>query len=394
MSQKPHLGEIDLVRGLAILGVLLVHSTAWATVYMAESKYYGVYNFFNIFFKFGTTTFIFLSSFVLFYNYYPQKLTWQRTVRFYRNRLLYILLPYVVFSVFYFVYKWDLEGRAWHFPAMLQDFGMKLLTGDAFYHLYFVFISVQFYILFPFLLMLMQRFRKLAAHAIWIGLAVAWGFIVLNHYEWHVPNRGSWAPTYFAQFFLGAWLGIYFDKVRAWLKPQERKTARLRAAVPILLHVVWIAAGFVQVYMWHSMRSGSARYSALLLDAVWILYTCLTALVLMHFALRLRHRNSIVPACLTSLGKLSFGIYLLHPFILNRYERFPILKSGQAWIHHLWYAGGFIFTLFVTWALVYAAYRWLPLSWIAFGRNPLKNRKDKKSLKQKETPVKPAAPAG
>lgn len=362
---------------------------------MTESKYYGVYNFINIFFKFGTTTFIFLSSFVLFYNYYPQKLTLQRIVRFYRNRLLYILLPYVVFSGFYFVFKWDLEGRGWNIGAMLPDFGMKLLTGEAFYHLYFVFISVQFYILFPLLLFLFQRFRPLAVHAFWIGLVLEWGFILLNQYEWHLANRGSWAPTYFCHFFLGAWLGIHFERIQAWLHPAERKTARRRAAVLALLRILWLASGFVHVALWYKMRHDGVVYSALLFDAFWIAYTFLTALVLMDFAFRFsRLETSALPAWLRSLGSVSFGVYLLHPYILTKYERFPILGSGEAWIRHLWYAGGFVFTLTVTWALVYAAYRWLPMSWIAFGRNPLKTRDGEKQGKQRDLPAKPSAPAG
>ena len=78
MERRAKLNEIDIVRGLAILGVLMVHSTSFATVDMLHNRMFGVYNFLNIFSKIGTTTFILLSSFVLFYNYYPQPLTVQR----------------------------------------------------------------------------------------------------------------------------------------------------------------------------------------------------------------------------------------------------------------------------------------------------------------------------
>jgi peptidoglycan/LPS O-acetylase OafA/YrhL len=75
MERRAKLTEIDIVRGIAIIGVIMVHATSAAIANMMGDNLYGVYNFLNIFFKIGTTSFIFLSSFVLFYNYYPKPLT-------------------------------------------------------------------------------------------------------------------------------------------------------------------------------------------------------------------------------------------------------------------------------------------------------------------------------
>ncbi|MFD1957489.1 acyltransferase family protein [Paenibacillus thailandensis] len=101
-AKRPKLPELQLLRGMAILGVLSVHSTSFATADMTGSRLYFVYNFFNIFMKYGTPTFIFLSSFALFYNYYGRPLDRALVASFYRKRLLYILLPYLLFSIFYF----------------------------------------------------------------------------------------------------------------------------------------------------------------------------------------------------------------------------------------------------------------------------------------------------
>src|SRR5689334_12879602 len=69
LNKKERLPQLDIYRALAILGVLHVHATSFATVDAIDSRFYYIINFLNIFFKYGTPSFIFLSSFVLFYNY-------------------------------------------------------------------------------------------------------------------------------------------------------------------------------------------------------------------------------------------------------------------------------------------------------------------------------------
>jgi len=65
-AKKEKVPELQVVRAFAIIGVIAVHSTSSATLQMTESHYYFFYNFLNIFLKFGTSTFIALSAFVLF----------------------------------------------------------------------------------------------------------------------------------------------------------------------------------------------------------------------------------------------------------------------------------------------------------------------------------------
>lgn len=110
MDKRAKITEIDLVRGFAMMGVLMVHATSFATVQMRGDDFFGLYNFLNIFSKVGTTTFIFLSSFVLFYNYYHRPFKGRDLARFFKNRLMYILVPYLLFSVLFFTVAWYHRG--------------------------------------------------------------------------------------------------------------------------------------------------------------------------------------------------------------------------------------------------------------------------------------------
>ena len=106
MGKPDYIAELDLVRAFAIIGVIIVHATALTVVTLdPQSSLYGFYHLLNIAFKYGTPTFIFLSSFVLFLNYYHRPLDAALIKRFYTRRLLHVVLPYVIISILYFAVK-------------------------------------------------------------------------------------------------------------------------------------------------------------------------------------------------------------------------------------------------------------------------------------------------
>ncbi|MEK3734406.1 MULTISPECIES: acyltransferase [Paenibacillus] len=368
--RRERLPELQLVRACAIIGVLSVHSTSFAVSAMTSSQYFWTYNFLNIFMKFGTPTFIFLSSLVLFYNYYSEPITLKRISGFYKKRLLYIIVPYTVFSVFYFGLLHYLHYQGRPLGETMESFFTKLLTGKAYTHLYFVFISIQFYLLFPLILWLLKKMPRLARWAVPIGLGIQWTFILLNKYYWQVPNKGSWALSYIAYFMLGAFVGIYYPKLKAWLTICRTHATPLRTALWIILWLGWIAAGLGHVYVYYNSRLYGTAYNSTLYELMWNLHTYLGVIVLLQLAsLVYRGAKPRVTDGLMRLGAVSFGIYLIHPFFLLVYRQFPP-ETGSSLMMHLWYAGGFAVALMCSWIVVEITVRWLPGSWVIFGRVP------------------------
>ncbi|KIL36690.1 hypothetical protein SD71_06735 [Cohnella kolymensis] len=394
MEKRAKLSEIDLVRGFAIIGVLLVHSTSDATIQMLNSDLFSLYNFFNIFFKIGTTTFIFLSSFVLFYNYYPQPLTMKQFKKFYRNRLMYVIVPYLLFTAFYFLLGWWSKGQVWDWPAMLSALKYKLLTGTGHEHLYFVFINIQLYVLFPVLLYLFQRFKWLAASAIVVGVLLQWGFFLWNREtQFIVYDRGSWAPTYLGQYFLGAWLGMYFDRIKSWLIIAKENIRASRVLVWMTMWLVWLAAGVSYVTIYYRARADKTLFHNAVYDLFWDIYTMITPLVLIQVAFLLSKmmKNTWIGG-LRHLGVISFGVYLLHPFILLVYRQFPP-ANGDTWVHHLWYAGGFVSALVISWIVVTVISRSNRWAWLVFGSVPLQLQASQRVRSDTPLPAAPSVPA-
>lgn len=382
---RERLPELQLIRAFAIIGVLSVHSTSYAVSAMTDSKYFFIYNFMNIFMKYGTPTFIFLSSLVLFYNYYDRPMTKKLIGGFYKKRLLYIIIPYTLFSVFYFTLLHFLYYQGRPFGDTVESFVQKLLTGKAYTHLYFVFISIQFYVLFPLVLWLFKKVPKLVQWAIPIGLAIQWTFILMNKYYWQVPNKGSWAFSYIAYFMLGAFIGIYYPKLKVWLVISRANARSYRIVAWLMLWFAWGAAGFIHVSMYYNSRLYGTLYNSTLYELMWNAHTYLGTLVLLQFAILFYRAGARRwTSAFERLGAVSFGIYLIHPFFLLLYREFSLI-TGNSMLIHLWYAGGFTAALGCSWIVVELTVRFIPGSWVIFGNIP----KAKKSVKRGDSPALP-----
>lgn len=175
MAQKERIPQLDVFRAIAIIAVIAIHATSRTLAETLDTSLFHPFLFINKFSQFAVPSFVFLSGFVLFYNYIDRPLGGKTLAKFYSRRLIYIIVPYLVFSVLYFILKMT-AGHTWGMPLNEQaaKFGKYLWTGTAYTHLYYIIIIIQFYVLFPLMLWCLQKVRRLAAWAPLIGLALQW----------------------------------------------------------------------------------------------------------------------------------------------------------------------------------------------------------------------------
>ncbi|MEK5024941.1 acyltransferase [Paenibacillus sp. FSL M7-1046] len=371
--KKERLPQLDIFRALAILGVLHVHATSFAAGEQAlQSPYYVWINGVNIFFRFGTPCFIFLSSFVLFYNYYGRPVTRGLMLNFYRRRLTYILLPYLLASIGYHLMVLYINGQLLDDPLTnLSSFMYALITGSAYTHLYFVFISIQFYLVFPLILQLMQKSKTMVTWAIPIGLIIQWAFVFLNKYQLQLVDKASYAPTYMAYYMMGAYLAIHFDKIKPWLERPFKEWSNKQTGETLVLWGSWLAAAFIQIHLWYQGRHFGHWVNSLWYELLWNAHSMLSALVLLHATFLIYRTASCgVNAFMTRLGEISFAVYLLHPLILVLYRRFRYNIPLDSLAYVLFVHGGLIVALGVSWVVVQISFRQIRWSWIAFGSVP------------------------
>ncbi|WP_010268902.1 acyltransferase [Paenibacillus senegalensis] len=374
-QQNSQLIEIYIVRALAILGVLLVH-TASVPVgdFDVHSRAFSIYNFVNTFNRFGTTTFIFLSALVLFYSYYRKPLTIKRVRSFFQRRLLYILLPYVICCTYYYVIQiYYTYGETWELfwqNASWSAFLSMVMKGEAFYHLYFIFISIQLYLFFPLMLWFLQRWPKLTKHLVWMGLAIQWVFVYGNEVHWwQVENKATLAISYTSYYFLGAFFGIYYNKIKEWLGADRAKRTGRAMLLWLPLWLLWLSSSLYHVYTFSEIRRNGYVVHPLGYELLWNIHTLTAAVVLLQAAILLS--VWLRPFWLNAfirLGVASFGIYIVHAALLFFYFRIP--TSTNPLYYHLHSVGGFVAALAVSWGLVALAYKFLPYSWVIFGAQP------------------------
>lgn len=366
MINRKHLDEIQFARAIAIFAVLAVHSTSTGVGFTEHSSAaFSIYTFFNYAGKLGTPTFIFLSSFILFYTYYHRKLTVDLFKKFYKKRMLYILVPYLVFSIFYFAISSYLNttvGVPFISSEALPNFLIAFFTGDAFFHLYFVFVSVQLYLMFPFILYLFQRFAVIRRFAIPIGILIQWTWVTLNSEIFQYANKSSISLSYFMFYFFGAFLGVYYEKISEWILDWRKSWPGLTT-----VFIAYLSMVFIYVSINYLTLTSQASFSNRIHEFAWSTHAFTAAAALFIFVHLMRlWKLPRIKYFLTEIGTVSFGFYLIHPFFLLLLRQ--LLPSGDPLIFHAWQLISMVVTFFASWLIVRTFFDFVPHSWIVFGK--------------------------
>ncbi|MBM7551696.1 acyltransferase [Thalassobacillus pellis] len=372
VTSKNGLDEIQLARAFAILAVLVVHSSSsGVTQVPTDSLLYPIYNFLNIAGKLGTPTFIMLSSFVLFYNYYPRKTDFQLIKRFYQKRLKFIIVPYILFSLLYFLIKWYVYYDYGSITDAASRFLYLLALGKNHPHLYFVFISVQLYLLFPLLLILFKKLTFLRYHAIWIGITLQWVWVILNKNYFHITLKGSISLSYLSFYFIGAYLGIFYFDIKNKMQQPEYKD---KVLIPVFIGygaIVMLYTGYmylVRVGGYKAIADSLPQFvTSYISEFTWATHALLAGLVLFYLAHRANKKfSSRSKMIFMEIGATSFGIYLIHPlYLMGARALFP---GGSPLEYHSWQVITFLLISSASWAVVRLTFHFVPKYWIIFGK--------------------------
>ena len=300
-----HLAAVDVLRFLTIGGVMLVHCTSFAnsTTSLAANAVLDV-------FHVTRSVFLMLSAFVLTYSFSRRPLP---SRAFWRRRYPLILAPYVAWSAIYFISK---GGLAPTLPV-LGHFLVDLTDAGAEFHLYFLLLTMQLYLIFPALMAAVRRWPRAVLPAAGVSLVFELAFTTAVHYGWRPPvlgvwfdHPGSWLPTYTLYVVGGIAAAVYFDQVTAWIRGHKR-----------LLGVAFAASlGLVMAsYLFDMMVLGEAPITA---AAVFQPTNVVEAVAATgaQFALGIWVTDRAPIRRLAFLEKasdVSFGLYLAHPLLLG-----------------------------------------------------------------------------
>lgn len=291
-----HLYQIDFVRLVTFAGVILDHvAIGIAATTLTSMGALG------LLLRYTRYSFFALTGFVLTYQYRNRDL---RPVEFWRRRYKLIGLPFVVWSLFYWTYG---RYRVGGFDALerifssaetigraLKSIVYDLITGGAWYHLYFLSVSMQIYLVFPAVLWVLKRtwgyhryilvvsgiFQALVMYAMLrprLPIFHEWPLnIIYNHititlipYQFFVLAGCIAAMHYEAfQAFMIRWrwplIGISFATIVAtlcyYVWDVNRGTSIMRASNVFMLHNVFALIGIIVILyclgtIWQTRRT-------------------------------------------------------------------------------------------------------------------------------------------
>ncbi|WP_020502396.1 acyltransferase [Sciscionella marina] len=303
-----HLHQIDMVRVLAFSFVILAHVVNGVND-MADPDVAAV----SMSMHFTRSAFFFLTALVLVYGYRDRP---SGVFSFWRKRIGVVAVPYVVWSAIY---------TAINAPdATLGDFARALLqnliTGGAMYQLYFLVVTIQFYLVFPLFLAVLRAMRRWPV--LTLSIAIAFQFAYDSFFSiqpapvdgflgehWQVVT--SVLPSYLIYFVIGGVVAMHLEVVTEWTRKH-----------------FWAMLGFagagliaVQINYYANIGEGMHPFTASNPLQPSLMIWCVPA-VLAVYAIGVRWADRRQPGSVADKvlqgGTLrAFGIFLAHPLVLS-----------------------------------------------------------------------------
>lgn len=357
------------MRAIAAFGIFAIHATGVFAVFSdfnSKAMHLGI--FLNQFFRFGTPIFMAISGLVLFYNYrVPEEFNFKA---FAKKKFIYIIVPYVLWSLGYYFFK----GYIYNMPITMDTFNVFLRglpTGKTFAHLYFIFLIVQFYLLFPILIKLLGKHMKKSPTKVFIVSFVLQAALLIYQYYFKKPTS-NWALSmlntyywktvfgWFFYFIFGGLIAFHYERVVDFIE---------RYIKPIFIgYIVSITLFMGEVYLNIYTNGGRQYYERFgSIRPMNLIYGVFTFFMLIWITRKIQNEEKIIVKIFKTCGTYSLGIYFLHPMVLE-YIKQKLLLNFPGFIGYSRLSSvviivglGWVLTMLLCYFISIFKFRWLLL---------------------------------
>lgn len=344
---KPKIAEWTKLRGLAFLAIVMQHNIA-EYIYRPDIEQPDSVMLTMIYHltRFGTPTFVFLSGVMLFYHHRHAKPDYSR---FIGKRFADIYIPFFLWTLIYWLSVRVFTPAFW--SSGMPDLGSfirELFVPQTGYHLWFVLMVFQFYILFPLFLSLahairqrLENFKRFTSKQLTMTILLVAGLLYMWLMKLSYYDMGGWTERwaepwsslleYRSFSWIFYWFYFFLGAVCAWSVESWRNwTVKI---LPLSITV------FIVMYIWlgYDVLRGSEGtmnlgISTYLKPSTFILIMA-QILMLYSFLVLLRGndgQNLWFGLLLTWIGRYSFGGYLVHALVIYAiaYVTRPMQLSG------------------------------------------------------------------
>lgn len=325
--------EIDFLKGVAILAVLLVH-TSWNFIKADDLNGVVISNaFINTFSRFAVPLFIFVSGLVLSYKYFHNL----NKKSFYSKRIKSILPPYIIFSLFYMLCEIAYLSRM----PDTKDVIINWIIGGYGY-LWFLVLLVQLYIFFPFLINIYKKYSAKSEYLLLAAFSVEllWATIDLG-----VPKEFLF-PSGIFYFMLGIY--VYDHPI-----PFNLKSTKSYAVISTIIFITIFVSyrQILDIMNYGGFENIPIKHSTISVISNIFLYA-LIIILLYTIAINFKDKRHLIAIIVCSLGVYSFGIFLVH-FFYQQLITLLLAKIGIAFDNALFYITLFTGMLVLSYATCY-----------------------------------------
>jgi surface polysaccharide O-acyltransferase-like enzyme len=204
---------IDILKGLSILAVIFIHFNGKLFPFLSLSQKYWLLSFDQIL-RFCVPLFVALSGYSLAKRYSSEKINF---VSFLRRRIFKIVPAYLFWSAI--AYLSIILFKTWPGYQDSYPWWQIIFLGKADYHLYFVPMVVQLYLLFPLLLQAVKKYQ------VWFLTTAClfqywWFWFVQQQIK---PLTDSFWQDQWQYLFCVSWIGYFVLGIFLALQKEFRK---------------------------------------------------------------------------------------------------------------------------------------------------------------------------
>jgi peptidoglycan/LPS O-acetylase OafA/YrhL len=309
---------------------------------------------------FSREAFLFVSACMLTFSYRDHDRV--ATTQYWGRRFMAVGVPYLAWTFIYFMFIELIPVKGFPFYSFHGSYLFSVsslhhlfsLTWQGYYHLYYLLVIMEFYVLFPLLLKYIKRWSS--HHVLIMVLALVWqvGFSIVISRHWLFAIRpGFWQTRLVFSYPLyligGIIVALHLDDVHSWVVGHARFI--ISATVLSAAGAITLNAYRIQGFYDETLRPGGNPFAIAVIPYTvgGILCVYLLGVYLVSSKRSLRTR-----AAVKSGSDNSYGIYLsqlIWIFLLLRvwhhFKFSPPFPIGPVIAVVVVYSTGFLFTALV-----------------------------------------------
>lgn len=302
---KNWFGEINYLRAIAIIGVLIIHTTddTASVKQLTELTFSLMY--IEELVRFSVPMFVFVSGFVL-YNKYKSELPMKE---FYKKRFMVILIPYLIFSVIYCIVNAHLGIIP---PLSVSSVITSIFNFNTSGHFWYIRLILTFYLFYPMIIAYYEIIKN--SFGIYTFPTIFLSILIMYILGTLIPEFGFAINNpfkYLIYFMFGIYVNDNYEQISQCLE-------RIPLKKGILLIILIVSLPCFSMFLDLDPRFNThfsnpiPYYYQLTLISTHILHMSIFMFCL-YLILLYKPRIGI----LEKIGEYSYGIFLVHAIFHN-----------------------------------------------------------------------------